>query len=384
MKHLLALALALSTAACGDNEKPFVPVDSGIDAPPPAVRAVVVAGDFTPGSPGVLSVVDMETRTVMPNVGPAMAIGDDPVLRKIGGELLVVNRTSNNVTILDAVDFSVIEQQTTGQGSNPQDVAVVDDKLFVATLSGTGLVELRRGFSVPTPIDLTADDPDGVPNCNSVHRIDNFIYVACELLDENFAPRGPGKIYVVDPNTRVVTRTVTLTTANPINLLQQIPPHAPNAGDLVIGTIDFATGAGCLERIAVGADPTAAGCVLTNAELGGYAARVDYYAPEFTGPVTAIIPTQVMWTVVSDPVTFTASVKAYDINSGTSPIAMEVTGQAQAPGDLTVCPTGDVVVSDAPFGGTGGLRVYRGPMELTTMTLPVGLNPASIAGLVCY
>ena len=60
------------------------------------------------------------------------ALGD-PVLRYIDGKVYVINRFgSNNVTILDGKTLcSSIEQISTGANSNPQDVAVVGNKLYV-------------------------------------------------------------------------------------------------------------------------------------------------------------------------------------------------------------------------------------------------------------
>lgn len=370
MKHHLSLAVLL-LAACGDGS-PDPQHDAGVDAGAAPVRAVVVAGDFNAGSPGVLSVVDIERRTVMQNVGPAMAVDHDPVLRKHGDELFVVGRGLNNVTILDAADFSFLEQLSTGAGTNPQDVAVVDDQLFVATFLGKGLVALRRGSSEITEIDLSADDPDGVPNCNSVYPVDGRLFVACELLDESFAPRGPGKVYVVDAASHEVVTTVTLTTANPINLLERLPAGAPHAGDLVIGTIVFASGAGCVERITTSATPTAAGCLVDNTALGGYAARVGYRAGD---------PDGALWLVVSQP-DFSTVVRTYDPSEDA--VSEPVSRAGQSPLDLAICPDGHVVVSDAPFGGSGGLRIYDGATELTTSPLAIGLNPASVAGLACY
>src|SRR5262249_12324940 len=99
-----------------------------------AARAVVVAGDFNPGHPGVLRTYDPATGMVHSNAGPALAVGDDPVLRHFGHELFIVNRADgNNVTILDDRTLAFADQLGTGAGSNPQDVAVVGDKLYVPT-----------------------------------------------------------------------------------------------------------------------------------------------------------------------------------------------------------------------------------------------------------
>lgn len=387
MSRLMPISLLL-LVACGDNMKnPELP-DGGppVDAAPDPVRAVVVTPSamFQAGQPGVLSVVDVAAATVRPGVLSAGVIGSDPVIRKFGDELFIVNRADNNIVILNASDFSFAGQVGTGAGSNPQDVAVIDDTLYVTTFGNKGMVSVKRtGNQPPIEIDLSKDDPDDKPNCNSVYRVGNQLYVSCELLDDTqqfLPPRGNGVVYVVDPLPRTIAQTVNLTTKNPFNLLTQLPEHAPNAGDLVIGTIDFATGDGCLERIAVGATASSGGCMKTNAEMGGFAARVDVFAPEFTGPVAPIVVPPTMWMVVSDSTTFTSSVKTWNMMTGEVSASLSMSGEA--PLDVAVCPDGKVVVTDAPFGGTGGVRIHDGGQR--SALLPVGLNPASTAGLVCY
>src|SRR5438477_11860075 len=109
--------------ACGDDLVPKPGPDAGL---PSTARAVIVAGNFMPGQPGVMSTIDTGSMAVQQRVAPSGAVGDDPMLRTVGDELFVVNRSDgNNVTILDATSFALKEQLATGAGSNPQDVAVV-------------------------------------------------------------------------------------------------------------------------------------------------------------------------------------------------------------------------------------------------------------------
>jgi hypothetical protein len=373
---LVGLGLVgLTFAACGGGgaEKP--------DARPPGPpRAVVVAGDFEPGNPGALSTLDLTTKTVEMKVGPALAVGSDPILRHIGGELLIVNRNDgNNVTILDDQTLELRQQLGTGAGANPQDVAVVDDKLYVATFGGKGLVVLTRGSTEVTTIDLSADDPDGRPNCSSVYRVGNHLYVACGLLDDaaQLAPRGPGKVYVLDAATGAIKTglTLTLSTRNPIGLFEEIPPGAPHAGDLVIPTVLFNfgepdDGVGCIERITPGATPVARGCFIDNALIGGFASRV---AVQVTAAVSF------MW--IMTPREFpTSLLRAYDMGSnsfwegGVNPASQQI-------GDLAMCPTGDTVVTDTT--DPGGLRLYN-VSEVTLSMMPVGFIPRSSHGLACY
>ncbi len=376
------LALAL-IAACGDNlDQPQF--DAGPDADAnetPPTRAVIVAGDFQ--AIGVLSVLDVETRTARSNVAPATAVGADPVLRKIGDELYVVNRTDNNVTILDAADFSLVEQIGTGAMSNPQDVAAAGQKLWIPAYGGKGIVEVTRGSATVTEIDLSADDPDGKPNCASIYKVGNKLYVACQLLDDTqqfLPPRGNGKVYVVDTVSRAITSTIDLSTVNPFSLLEQLPD-----GDLVIGTVDFRFGmnnAGCIQRITTGATPSAS-CMIDNSMFdGGFAGRLDVTSGQLDIPkeLLVLVPRADfsggdIRVITIDPVAL-------------QPAAFSIAGQALS--DIAACPDLKVVAAEnPPFGAPDdapqGLRVYTAPAtEATSSAVPIGLKPSSSHGLVCY
>lgn len=380
MKRLLVLSLL---AACGDDNDNSGTPDAGPDAGPVVAtpRAVVVAGDFNPGSPGVMSVVDVAAGTIQTNVAPAGAIGEDPILRQFGDELFVVNRAAgNNVTILDASTFALVEQLGTGTGSNPQDVAVVGDTLFVATFGGTGLVALTRGSSTITPIDLSADDPDGKPNCSSVYRSGPNLFVACGLLDDTMQflpPRGPAKVYVVSVATKQIVDTLTLSTKNPIALFEEIPMFAPNAGDLVLPTVDFATSEGCVERIST-TTPDAAGCLVTNDDLGNFAGRVAFHAVEFTGPVAPIVVPPMMYAVVPGTDFMSSDVIPYNMMSATVQGKLNTAGVI---GDVATCADGTIVMSDTTM-ASSGVRIFTG--GALGAPLAVGLRPQSTHGLVCY
>ena len=172
--------VAITLAACGDNNA--TPDAPGTRSPtacrgrraPAIPRAVVVAAGrlHRAGDPGVISTVDVLTLLTHQNI-TAGVVGDDPVLRQFGNELYVVNRSDgNNVTILDATTFAVLDQIATGAGSNPQDVAVVGDKLYIPVLGGPGVLVVTRSTNAMSMIDLSADDPgDGLPDCNSVYAV---------------------------------------------------------------------------------------------------------------------------------------------------------------------------------------------------------------------
>jgi hypothetical protein len=381
---LIVSTLGLALTACGGNGN-HEPAPDAAPAGPP--RAVVVSGDFGPGHPGVLSTLDPATLAVTMNAGPAMAVGDDPILRHFGGELFIVNRSDgNNITILDDQTLALKEQLGTGASSNPQDVAVHGNTLYVATFGGKGLVMLTRGQATVTTIDLSQEDPDGKPNCNSVYLAGSDLFVSCGLLDDTnkFVPRGPGKVYVIDTATNTIKTTLTLSTNNPFGVFEQIPAGAPNnAGDLLMPTVLFpvppstALPTGCVERIATGATPAAAGCVpmMNNTDLMGYASRIAFL-------IDKVDAVAITW--IATPTTFPKSdLRAYDMP--TSALwAGPLNPSTEAISDLAVCPHGELVVADTTM-DANGLRVYNsGAAEVTKAALPIGLPPNSTHGIVCY
>ncbi len=355
------LALCIFAAACGHNSYPPKP-----DAPPPLPTAVVVAGDFIAGHPGVMSTVDIESQTVSKNVAPAGAVGDDPVLRKYGNELFVINRADgNNVTILDAQTYALVMQLGTGAGSNPWDVAIKGDKLYVPVWGGSGVAVLTRGSSTIATIDLSADDPDGKPNCVSDYLVGDQLYVACELLDDtnNFTPRGPGKVYVIDTATDTLAKSITMVYANPTNMF-----HAMPSGDLLIESANYTTGEGCVERITTGATPADAGCVVNNGTLVGSVSRLE------------VAGTQ-LWLAIASPSFSPQWLASFDLTS--SALSAPVSPPSEAIGDLAVCPDGTIVVSDQTKNASG-LRLYKDGTEFTSAPLVIGLDTDSADALVCY
>jgi hypothetical protein len=368
----LIASILCALAACGDNLHAPAP-----PAGPP--RAVVVAGDTTAGGVGVLSTLDPATGVVRVNAGPALAVGTDPVLRHFGSELFIINRAENNVTILDDQTLALEEQLGTGASSNPQDVAVLGDKLYVPTLGTAGVTVLTRGSTATATIDLSADDGDGKPDCNSVYLVGTDLYVSCGRLDD-FVASGLGLVHVIDTRTNAVKTTMMLSHKNPIGLFELVPGTGANGGDLLIPTAeDFSAAPGCVERVTTGASPATAGCLVDNAMLvdsappGGFASRV---APE------ADADGQIIWTAVAITDFAHANLRAFDMTLGAL-WSGPLNPGTQVIADVAHCPSGEVIVVDATP-KANGLRIYIGGTEQTTAALPIGKDLFSAHGLVCY
>jgi hypothetical protein len=319
-----------------------------------------VAGDFQ--STGVISTVT-STPVASDNVIEGV-VGSDPALRKIGDKLYIVNRFGaggDNITILSATDLSLVDQIATGEGSNPQDVAVVGDTMYIPALGTAGVV-VTNGTDKPHLIDLSALDDDGMPDCISAVAVGTKVFVACGLLN-NFAADTNGKIAVIDTADDSVETTFDLPEKNPQGWLVQ------SGDDLLLGTVpDFQDySVGCLVDITTGATPTAT-CKVTNADLGGFVSRVG-------------VDDDYTWLVVN----------AYDENFFPSGWISRMRADAVpsaplTPGtqiivDLALC-GGHVFASD---GASAGMRVYHiaSVAEETSEAVDLGLPPAYGNAIAC-
>ncbi|MCP5940153.1 hypothetical protein NL351_30005, partial [Klebsiella pneumoniae] len=78
----------------------------------------------------------------------------------------------NNVTVIDAATRAVKLQISTGANSNPQDAAVVGNKIFVPALGSKGVLVITRGSNTLAEVDLSGlDTVDSKPDCNSAYAV---------------------------------------------------------------------------------------------------------------------------------------------------------------------------------------------------------------------
>lgn len=372
MKRSMCLAFVLF-AACGDDG------DSKPDATvAPAPLALAVSGDFN--MTGVLSKLDLTTMEVAQNLGGAGAVAGDPVLRRLNSRVYVVNRSGgNSVTVFDAKTLAFVDQFGTGAGSNPQDVAVAGKSLYLPSLGTSGVVKVDTESGATTTIDLATmvGDPDGLPDCVSAFAVGAKVYVACGLLDENYTPRGPGKVAVIDTNTDTVTTVVTLPTPNPYNFIEPSPATSVFGGDLLVPLLpsftDYSTG--CIARLSTGPTPTATCAAgLHNSDIAGNVIHMDVAADG--GTLWMAVGT--LDSMFMNP---TGKLKGFDLTTGS--LTAAVSPPSQLVQDVAACSDGSVVVSDGTFSASG-LRVYKDAVEVTSAPLPIGLAPTFGNALVCY
>jgi hypothetical protein len=368
-------------AACGGEDENFNPpqIDAGetpIDADTtPRPTGVAVTGDFN--VTGILSTIDVASATPTRNALAGVA-GGEPWIRRFGDELFIVNRAGgNNVTIVRRSPLGFVDQFGTGGGSNPQDVAVVGDKMYVPVFDATGgLRVINRTTRAMTTIDLGALDTDGKPNCISAYAVGTKVFVACDIFDANFVPRGAGKIAVIDTTNDTVATTFDLANANPFGRFVRSPEGSMFAGDLLIPTVPALTSYtnGGLERVSVGATPAANGYAVTNATLAGYVAAADIDPEGETLWIAA-------FALNSDFSNNFGRLRPITLSNGT--LGEAVSPTAQLISSVAACPAGSVLAGDITFGASG-VRIYKEGAEQTTAAIDIGRPVNAPNGLLCY
>ncbi|UCF68048.1 MAG: hypothetical protein JSV80_01750 [Acidobacteriota bacterium] len=144
----------------------------------------------------------------------------DPVLRQTGHGLFVINRFSHdNLQRLDpAANFATSWQASTGQGSNPHDVLLLDErKLYVTRFEppfSDLAVLLPQGgsFRGSIPLDQLAENPDDVPTPrpDRMAHAGGVLFVGLQDVDRTFTQYGEAKLAVVDPELDEVAGVVRL------------------------------------------------------------------------------------------------------------------------------------------------------------------------------
>jgi hypothetical protein len=368
--------------ACGDNGNNVTPdasqmnpmTDGGHTVVP---RVVAVGADFQTGT-GTLSKIEVSNLDVTQNVVAGAASGD-PVIRYHGKEIFVVNRFGfNSVTILDAKTLQLVDQISTGANTNPQDVAIVGQKLFVAALGSKGVIVINRSTGTKTEIDLATPlgDADGQPDCVSAYAVGTKVFVACSM-QTNFKSVLDSKVAVIDALTDTYVTSATLPYKNPFGFFQRAPESSTFTGDLLIPLVDFGVFGDntmppmlqtrCVARVSTGGSLTT-GCAIQNADLGGYPANMSASADGKT-----------LYLAVEESFTV-GKLRSYNLETGT--LDADPIGASTTVFDVAACPNGDVAISDNKF-DMSGVRVFRGTTERTTSALSIGNSPVA-TGLICY
>jgi hypothetical protein len=336
--------------------------------------AFVLGSDFFTGGFGTFPLDDPADVT---RVDRGRLVHEDSVARTFGGRVYVVNRLfADNVERLDPARGFVTEAQcSTGPGSNPHDIAFVDEhKAYVTLFERAELLIVDPSVAdcrdfVRGTIDLSAyADADGIPDMDQMVIVGNRLYVSLQRLDINTILRLPaerGAIAVVDVDTDEPVGLIELSGENPFAATKGL---TVSGGAIVVAEAGrFGVFDGGIERVDLGSG-RALGFAATEEDLGGDV--TDF----------VLVSARLAYAIVSRP-DFGTALVAFDPRDGT--LLRTVT---EADGfdlfDIELDDRGELFLADRTR-RTPGVRIFRAAdgKELTDVPIDVGLPPFEIVFL---
>jgi hypothetical protein len=343
---------------------------NGLEGCPPAPEtlAFVVGTDFQSGGFATLSLDPPHEPSPL-----RATIQEDAVPRVFGSGVYIVNRSNgSNIQRLDpGRGFDTDWQCSTGDGSNPQDVVILDEsKGYITRLAERGLLVINpspspdcRDFQLGE-IDLSefADD-DGFPEMDQMALVDGILYVSLQRL-ANFAPAGPGKIVGIDTSTDTVVRDITLSGENPFAATKGL---VVRGGAILVAQVgSFGVLDGGIERVDL-ASGEAEGFFITEEALGG---DINDFA---------IVSDQLGYAIVG-ALDFTTSLVRFNPSAGM--VTGIVIEGAEFVADIELNDRGELYVLDRTFTNPG-VRVFRADdaTEITTAPINIGLPPFQVVFL---
>lgn len=347
-------------------------------------RRYLVAGSDLSGPIGQAAVVDLRYDSQAALADDVETISSDPAARVADGRPIVVNRLSfDNLQGLDPQGgFKTVFQYSTGNGSNPHDLVVLDAaaagvapgataRAGVAFVTRYGppyddlaLFDLDDG-ALLDHVDLVplARNADHLPRADQVLLHDGLLWVTLQDANASFTQFMNGRVAVIDPAARAVVDVIDLAGQNPFESLV----YAPETGLIYVGLAGLFPGlnaqslTGGVEAI----DPatrSSHGLIVDDDALGGNVSAV------------AIASAARGYVVVTDAA-FHNALKAFDPGTG------EVLGTIyDSPGFLAALIADDGFVVLAEHSDSDPrLLILDGATGRLVAIVPLRLPPVSLA-----
>ena len=312
-------------------------------------RGFVLATDFASGN--VANVALGPPPAPACNVAPACA---DAVLRHHQGRLYVVERFGcDNVRVLDPnAGFAVVRQFSVGNGSNPQDIAVVSPTKAYVSRYETGdlwIVNPQSGAFLGSVSLAQFADADGVPEMHRLAVRAGRVFVTVQRVDREafFTPTDSSTVVVIDAATDLLVDCDPLADGVQGILLPFQNPTTEfvmdASGDLVVGcTGTYGANDGGVVRI----DPVGLAVEAvetTEAALGGDIVDVATFSPSRG------------FAIVGDA-SFNTLCRPYDRGTGAAGAAVHATAGFQL-ADAEVNDRGELWLADRTPSAPG-IRVF--------------------------
>jgi DNA-binding beta-propeller fold protein YncE len=210
----------------------------------------------------------------------AVTVGEAPNQAIIRGrEAIVISSRSNSIQVIDIETWTVTREYNVGDGCNPYMGALTQDDLLVITCNQSDeliLVDpdvsmeaeaVLERMDLPTGADLFPFDPGDLGHARpqGVAVVGHKAFVSLTNLGDDWMPKGPGVIVVVDVAAWTADKLIQLTKTNPAMVFRPI-----SGGKLLYvpcsGAFD---GTGVVEVI-----DTDSGSVVDTIETGGAPGRM--------------------------------------------------------------------------------------------------------------
>ncbi|MBW1972337.1 MAG: hypothetical protein JRI44_05825 [Deltaproteobacteria bacterium] len=206
------LGLLFIIASCGGGGG-----GGGSQPQPPQGNVLVITSDYSTGS---YSILDTENMSSTNNIN---IIHSDSMGRYFNGKIYIIERLEGDaIIVLDQNDpTTIVTQYSVGNGTNPQDINVIDQNKAYITLYGTNyllIVNPSTGAELGRIDFSPLADADGIPEMCEMVRYGDYIFVAVQRLDRNnwFAPTDKSYVAVIDTKSDSIVNVIELTGLNPI------------------------------------------------------------------------------------------------------------------------------------------------------------------------
>ena len=233
------------------------PLTSAVVAAARTKRRFVITTDFVTG---LFATIEIKGDRDVTPASAARNVNSDAV-SGIRRPRYVINRMGDeSIQVLDPDDdYATLSRCSTGVGTNPHDIAIVDDdKAYVTLFNKTDLLIVDPsidededcGDFILGRIDLSVfADADGIPEMDQMAIIDDRLYVSIEHLDRDnfFTPTGLGQIAVIDIDSDSVIGEIALGAPNPFGATKGL---TIDNDDLIVSlTGQFGVADGGIQRV---------------------------------------------------------------------------------------------------------------------------------------
>lgn len=205
-KKILTAAIMISLAA-GMTACDFVKHHQDTALPG---NAIIATSDY---STGALATLDIEAKSSTAGIQKG-SVDSDLLVRSYNGLVYVLNRTNNNIQLLDK-NFATTAQESTGSYSNPHDLVITGTKGYIALNGGSSIWVIDAVTLKKTgEIDLSSYTPAGssTPGIDQLwfDSATGYLYVSAERFNADYSTIDYSDVIVIDTATDTVKKEIKL------------------------------------------------------------------------------------------------------------------------------------------------------------------------------